>query len=247
MLHSVDCIDGMGKTGVKFWGDITATYNATTEPHRQRTSKQLKDHWSVYNARVSLFNHIYNQELSTRQSGADDDMVMEAAKARYAQRAKHEFKLFHWWEAVRHQPKWSVKHGAGPTIDVSKRSRLGESGEYSSGSHDTEGEVSRPMGRDRSKAAARKAKGKGGSSSQGGSESSGGGGMFKSLCKVTKQFAKAQLWKQWNKLKDRSTDNMTDAEKKVHQRALKRLEKDLQLDEDESEVEEEEVQEDDEE
>jgi hypothetical protein len=31
-------------------------------------------------------------------------MVMEVAKVRYAQRGKHEFKLFNWWEVVRHQP-----------------------------------------------------------------------------------------------------------------------------------------------
>ena len=70
--------------------------------------------------------------------------------------------------------------------------------------------------------------------------------MFKSLCKVSKQFAKAQLWKQWNKLKDRSTDNMTDAEKKIHRRALQRLEKDLHLDEEEEEEVEEIEEEDDE-
>jgi len=90
-MHSVDCVDGNSKSGPTFWGQISDTYNATTDPLRHRTAKQLKDHWSMYNARVSLFNAIYNQEVSKRQSGADDDMVMDEAKARYAPRAGHEY------------------------------------------------------------------------------------------------------------------------------------------------------------
>jgi hypothetical protein len=67
-------------------------------------------------------------------------------------------------------------------------------GEYNSSSHDTEEELSHPMGRDKAKSAVQKGKGKAGSSSQSGSESLGvGGGMIKRLCKTTKQFAKAQL------------------------------------------------------
>jgi hypothetical protein len=78
---------------------------------------------------------------------------------------------------------------------VSKRSCLRVFGEYNSSSHDTEEELSHPMGRDKAKSAVQKGKGKAGSSSQSGSESLGvgGGGMIKSLCKTTKQFVKAQL------------------------------------------------------
>jgi hypothetical protein len=43
---------------------------------------------------------------------------------------------------------------------VGKRSHLRVSGEYRSGSHDNEEEVLRPMGHDRAKAVAQKAKGK---------------------------------------------------------------------------------------
>ena len=137
-----------------------------------------------------------------------------------------------------------MKHGDGPTIDVSKRSRLGESGEYSSGSRETEEEVSRPMGRDRAKAAARKGKGK--ASSSGSDSMTGMGGMLKNLCKVSKRYATAKMFQQWNKLKDRSTDNMTESEKRVHQRAIQRLEKELALDEDEPEIEAEEEEDDEE-
>jgi hypothetical protein len=200
----------------------------------------------VYNARVSLFNALYNQEDGNRQSGADDDMVMEAAKARYRQKAGHEFRLFHWWQVVRNQPKWSRKHGGGPSIDVSKRSRLGSSGEYTSGSRETDEEVSRPMGRDRAKAAARKGKGTASSSDVDSSSMSGTGSMLKNLCKVSKRFVTAKMFREWNKMKDRSTDNMTASEKRVHERALARLEKELALDEDEEEAAAEEEEDDDE-
>jgi hypothetical protein len=79
-MHSVDCIEGNSKFGVKFWGAIADSYNSTTEVHRYRTAKNLKNHWVAYNKKVSLFNQIYIQESLNRQSGADDGMVLEIAK-----------------------------------------------------------------------------------------------------------------------------------------------------------------------
>lgn len=246
LMHSVDCIGGVNKSGQTFWGEISATYNSTTEPHRHRTAKQLKDHWSVYNARVSQFNAYYNQEASKRQSGADDAMVMENAKARYARKAGHEFKLFHWWQAVRQEPKWSLKHGVGPSIDVGKRSRLGSSGDASSGSRDTtEEEVSRPMGRDRAKTAARREKGKGKESSSSGqsqsaTDSGNMGPILQRLCKIQNRIATAKMWKQLRIMNATPIDDMTPAQKKVHARSIKRLEKELKsIEEQESEEEDE--------
>jgi hypothetical protein len=86
-------------------------------------------------------------------------MVLETAKEWYKNRTGgSEFKRFHWWEVVRHQPKRRKMSAGSSTIDpwVSSSDRTGEE------------EVTRPMGRDRAKAAARKGMGKGneGSSSQ---------------------------------------------------------------------------------
>lgn len=230
-MHSVDCMDGISKTGAAFGGQITDIFNITTEPHRRRTFKNLKDHWSVYNARVSLFNAVYNQEVLDRQSGADDLMVMKAAKARYAQKTGQKFRHYHWWQVVRHQPKWSMKHGDGPSGDVSNRTRLGASSGYSSDDRSTEEEVTRPMGRDRAKAAARKGKGKtkASTSSQSGIESTEVGGMLKNLCKITKEYTQVKLWKQWNRLIARPTDNLTASQKKIHERAIKQLKKTLNI------------------
>jgi hypothetical protein len=120
----------------------------------------------VCNRDVALFNGYYIQEERVRQSGADDAMVMEGAMVRYENDPKvtTAFKRHHWWRAVRHEPKWAAKHGPDSGSDVSsKRTRLGVSGEYSSGgTEDTEQDnETRPIGRDRAKAAKRKEKAKG--------------------------------------------------------------------------------------
>jgi hypothetical protein len=80
-MHSVDCIEGNSKSGVKFWGVIADSYNNNNaEVHRHRTVTNLKDHWVAYNKQVSLFNQIYNQEYSNKQSRADDGMVLNIVK-----------------------------------------------------------------------------------------------------------------------------------------------------------------------
>jgi len=136
-MHSKDSVDGNNKTGTSFWGQIADSYNSTSEPSRRRTAKQLKDHWNLYNREVTMFNGYYIQEEMLRQSGADDTMVMDAAMSRYEndERVKTPFRRHHWWRAVRHEPKWAAKHGpgSGSDVGVTKRTRLGVSGEYSSG------------------------------------------------------------------------------------------------------------------
>jgi predicted choloylglycine hydrolase len=85
------------------------------------------------------------------------------------------------------------------------------------------------MGHDRAKAAARKAKGKGKESSSSQSEhySSTMGAMLSTLKKMSTTFVKVQLWKKWNKLKERSTTDMNEEELENHRLALKLIEKDL--------------------
>jgi hypothetical protein len=41
------------------------------------------------------------------------------------------------------------------------------------------------------------------------------------LKKLITSFAKTQLWKQWNKIKDRSTTNMDEKELETHCEALR--------------------------
>jgi hypothetical protein len=169
-------------------------------------------------------------------------MVMKAAMERYAndKRVTHPFRKHHWWDAVKNEAKWKGQHGPGSGTDsTSKRSRLGLSGEYSSSDATGDTEEERPTGRDRAKAAARKGRRKGketSSSSEVGSKSFAMSNMMKSL-------VKAKLFKQWNKVKDRSTVDMNEAEKRKHAKAMKMLEKELGLEDDDDEEEEQEQEE----
>jgi hypothetical protein len=143
-MHSVDCIEDNTKPGAKLWGVIGDSYNSTTDPHRQQTSKNLKDHWCSYNKQVSLFNQIYNQDASSMQSGTDDVIVLEIAKQRYKNWTGSKFKRLHWWEAVRHQPKWRAM-SAGSSITDSFLSSTDPA---------TEEEVTHSIGQDRANAGA---------------------------------------------------------------------------------------------
>ena len=234
-MHSNDPISGNNKSGSSFWGQIAATYNSTSDPIRHRTAKQLKDHWVTYNREVTKFNGFYLQEERLRQSGADDAMVMDAAMARFEGKMGHPFKRHHWWQVVRHEPKWSAKHslGSGSDSTANKRTRLGVSGEYSSGgTEDTEEEVPRPVGRDRAKAAARKTKTKGKGKEATSSESTSEAFKMKNLWGG---LVKAKLLKQWNILKGRSTRDMDPAERRTHGSVVKMVEKELGLLDDEEE------------
>jgi hypothetical protein len=95
LMHSVDCIEGNSRSGVKLRGVITDSYNSITEAHRHHTVKNLKDYLVAYNKQVSLFNQIYNQESSNMQSGAGDGMILEIVKQRYKNWTDAEFKRFH--------------------------------------------------------------------------------------------------------------------------------------------------------
>jgi hypothetical protein len=128
-------------------------------------------------------------------------MVLENAKQWYKNQTGSEFKHLHWWEAVRHQLKWRARSVDSSTTDPF----------LSSSEAATEEEVTRPIGWDRAKVVAWKGKGKEGSSSQ--SESSSAmGGIISTLKKLNTSFTNAQMWKQYNKLWDRSAANMDDKE-----------------------------------
>jgi hypothetical protein len=175
----------------------------------------LKYHWVAYNKQVFLFNQIYNQESSNRQSGADDGMVLEIAKQRYKNQIGAEFKRFHWWEGVRYQHKWRARSDAPSTMDAF----------VSSSEAGTEEEVT-PIGRDRAKTATRKGKGKEDSSSQSGS-SSVMGVIMSTLKKLDTSFTRAQMWKQYTKLHTANIIDMDAEELTIHREALRLIKKDL--------------------
>jgi hypothetical protein len=77
-------------------------------------------------------------------------MTLKIKKQRYKNQTGDEFKHFHWWEAVRYQPKWRARTDAPSIMDAF----------VSSSEAGTEEEVTRPIGRDRAKTAIQKGKGK---------------------------------------------------------------------------------------
>jgi hypothetical protein len=96
----------------------------------------------------------------------------------------------------------------------------------SSSEEATEEEVTHLIGRCRAKSTARKGKGKECSNSQ--SESSSTmGGIMSTLKKLITTFTKAQMWKQYNKLRDRFTANIDIEELISHQEAIRLIEMDL--------------------
>jgi hypothetical protein len=96
----------------------------------------------------------------------------------------------------------------------------------SSSEDGTEEEVTRPIGRDSAKMAARKEKWKEDSSSQSGS-SSAMGGIMSILKKLGTSFIRAQIWKQYNKLHEANTMDMDTEELMSHWEALRLIKKDL--------------------
>jgi hypothetical protein len=86
----------------------------------------------------------------------------------------------------------------------------------------TEEEVTRPIGRDRAKTVVRKGKGKEDSSSQSGS-SSAMVAIMSTLKKLGTSFTRAQIWKQYNKLRAASTVDMDVEELATHREPLRLL------------------------
>jgi hypothetical protein len=90
----------------------------------------------------------------------------------------------------------------------------------------TKEEVTRPIGRDRAKTVALKGKEKENLSSQNGS-SSVIGGIMSTLKKLDTSFTRAQMWKQYNKLRVANTTDMDTEELMTHREALRLIKKDL--------------------
>jgi hypothetical protein len=90
----------------------------------------------------------------------------------------------------------------------------------------TKEDVTRPIGRDRAKTVALKGKEKENLSSQNGS-SSVIGGIMSTLKKLDTSFTRAQMWKQYNKLRVANTTDMDTEELMTHREALRLIKKDL--------------------
>ena len=165
--HSVDSIRGTDQSGEAYWNNVAKGFNAgLPEGARRRSKGQLKSHWSRINAAVTKFNGVYGR--MTFASGESDDMLMDKARAIFKRENKKKpFTLEYIWKILRKEPKWYRNKLSKDCSEKNKRTKVDESGAYTSSSNqDTdEGETLkevRPEGQKKAKDRVRgKAKGKG--------------------------------------------------------------------------------------
>ncbi|KAL6896815.1 hypothetical protein ACP4OV_007387 [Aristida adscensionis] len=161
--NSVDPIDGNDKKSDYYWRAVAAEYNSNTAINsRKRTVMQCKTHWGGIKRDVTKFCGVYSRARSTYCSGQSDDMLMDKAREWFKKENKGKpFTLEYMWKELKDQPKW---RRIAQQDSKNKRTKVSESGAYTSSSNqDTEEESSkekRPEGQKRAKAR-QKRKGKG--------------------------------------------------------------------------------------
>jgi len=162
--NSVNPIDGNDKKPEYYWKAVVAEFNSNTASNRKRTVVQCKTHWGGCKRDISKFCGVYSRVRSTWSSGHSDDMIMEKSHAWYkSQSSGKPFTLEYMWRELKDQPKWRtvVKKELGKN----KRTKISESGAYTSSStQNTEEESAskerRPEGQKKAKERL-KGKGKG--------------------------------------------------------------------------------------
>lgn len=144
LSNSVDPTDGNDKKGEYYWKDVADEFNNNrpTNGHK-RTVKQLKTHWGNVKKDIGKFCGVYAQVRRTCTSGHSDDMIMEKAHLWYKNQSnqKKPFTLEYMWRELKDQPKW--RSIIKKEENKNKRTKISESGAYTSSSNqETEEESS---------------------------------------------------------------------------------------------------------
>ena len=154
--HSTDPVVGVDRRGDRYWKDVAAEYNMHAPKQQRRSATQCKNHWQKTIPFITKFNACYDKAKREHVSGESDDQVIERAREEYkgAAKKKRPFALEYWWKAVKDQPKWSKAYPIEEMMN--KRSRLNESGAYTSSNPESEdadpSSRCRPLGRNAAKA-----------------------------------------------------------------------------------------------
>ena len=163
--HSVDPIRGTDQSREAYWNKIAEAFNSgQAEGARRRSKGQLKSHWGRINAAVTKFNGVYGR--MTYCSGESDDMLMDKARVVFKrENNKAPFTLEYVWKILRKEPKWYRSIPGQDCSEKNKRTKVDESGAYTSSSNQETGEGDsfkevRPEGQKKTKARMRE-KGKG--------------------------------------------------------------------------------------
>ena len=243
--NSVDPIDGNDKKFDHYWRAVTAEFNSNTPSNdRKRTVVQCKSHWKGVKKEVTKWCGVYSQVTSTWRSGESDDMIIQRAHAWFkSQNNEKPFTLEYMWKDLKGLPKWQRIVEEENTN--SKRTKISESGAYTSSSNqDTEDESrhkeKRPEGQKKAKAKL-KGKGKKLPSSPLGDQPSQDFVLFNEAIKVkaaamqkwtevASESTKAKqsqtrrdLYQTYAKLVDKDTSNFTEKQLKRHEDILEKL------------------------
>ncbi|CAD6259559.1 unnamed protein product [Miscanthus lutarioriparius] len=125
--HSVDPIHGIDQTGEAYWKKIAEAFNS-------------------------------GQPEGERRSGESDDMLMDKARATFKRENKQKpFTLEYVWKVLKKEPKWYRSIPGTDCSDKNKRTKVDESGAYTSSSNQDTDEAEtfkevRPEGQKKAKA-----------------------------------------------------------------------------------------------
>ncbi|KAL6878247.1 hypothetical protein ACP4OV_012417 [Aristida adscensionis] len=202
----------------------------------KRSVKQLKTHWGCVKKDIAKFSGVYSRVRSTWSSGQSDDMIMEKARLMYKKENQDKsFTLDYMWKEFKDQPKWRRvldENEKKKFPDGQKRSKISESGAYTSSSNqDTENESAkkekRPEGQKRAKA---RLKGKAATPALGDQPSKDMVLFHEALttrAKANEAVARTKKLEAYLKLEEKDTSNYSAARLKAHDTLLERLAKEL--------------------
>jgi hypothetical protein len=161
--HSVDPIRGTDQSREAYWNKIAEAFNSgQAEGARRRSKGQLKSHWGRINAAVTKFNGVYGR--MTYCSGESDDMLMDKARAVFKrENKKASFTFEYVWKILRKEPKWYRSIPGQDCSEKNKRTKVDESGAYTSSSNQEtdEGDSFKEVRPDGQKKAKARMRGKG--------------------------------------------------------------------------------------
>ncbi|XP_052137632.1 glutathione S-transferase T3-like [Oryza glaberrima] len=246
--NSVDSVDGNDKKSEYYWKDVADEFNSNRPRNAHtRTVKQMKTHGDNVKRDIAKFCGAYAQVRNTCTSGYSEDMIMEKAHAWYKNQSQQKpFTLEYMWRELKDQPKW--RRIVKKEENKNKRTKISESGAYTSSSNqDTEEESStkgrRPEGQKKAKERL-KGKGKAASSPLGNQPSQNmvlyneavkikSEALLKSAEAATKsaeakrEQIRMEKWQTYIKLEERDTSKFSPTKLRRHEAMLNQLSKEL--------------------
>ncbi|WVZ93109.1 hypothetical protein U9M48_039117 [Paspalum notatum var. saurae] len=152
---SCDPVTNTGQRKESFWGRITARYNSQRGKYPERSQKSISTCWDLIKSEVGKFAGHMSEMIRSNPSGVSDSDKSVAAAANFAAIEKHNFSLMHCWHILKDEPKWlDLKRN----MDRLKKSSQEVTPQNSnSNTVDLDPNEERPMGRDKAKAARKKA------------------------------------------------------------------------------------------